>query len=112
MPVFIARLVSDDRMVVLEHVEVYIDDVRQGSAEEWHGCFALPLDPEPYVTLGMYHIYCTDGRRGQIMITRIMADEHFTFCFHGLRSIAHDPGMEHGGEEATGVRDKPRDQTL
>src|ERR1051326_3979361 len=55
-----------------------MDDVRQGRADDWHGSCALPLAPEPYVTLGTYHMHGTDGRRGQLMITRRMTEEHFT----------------------------------
>jgi hypothetical protein len=91
MPVFIAHLISDDGIVVIENVEMCIECVRQGSAQGWHGYFALPLDPEPHVTLGTYDTHCADGRRGQILITRMAVDETLTFLFQGTGALCNGP---------------------
>jgi len=42
MPVFSARITSDDGRLVLDNLAVCIDYVRQGS-DDWHGSFHLPL---------------------------------------------------------------------
>ncbi len=51
MPVFSARMTSDDGMLVLDNLAVCIDSVRQGS-DDWDECVHIPLAPEPCVTLG------------------------------------------------------------
>jgi hypothetical protein len=71
-----------------------MDDVRQGRADDWHGSCALPLAPEPCVTLGTYHMHGTDGRRGQLLITRRMTEEHFTSFVHDMGSREKAPGTK------------------
>jgi hypothetical protein len=51
MPVFAARMTSDDGMLVLDHLAVCLDYARQGR-DDWGERLHVPLDPEPYVTLG------------------------------------------------------------
>jgi hypothetical protein len=51
MPVFAARMTSDDGMPVLDHLAVGLASVRQGS-DDWDERVHIPLAPEPGVTLG------------------------------------------------------------
>ncbi len=72
---WVKAAIYDVDKVLFDNLDVWVEVIQEGALKSWHGSFSIS-DVKFIEPGGPFRLVASDGRRGEILISRVSAGSH------------------------------------